>query len=116
MTASLCALLCGVLDEGGRWGGVSVERTRTPSGYHIPHSATSPSTQADAERAHLLPPRQRAPGCIMRRHAPTATRTPSGYAPEEDDDADALGAALGAATAGAFAGDLLPSRRPSILD
>jgi hypothetical protein len=51
----------------------------------------------------------------MRRHAPTATRTPSGYAPEEDDAADALGAALGAATAGAFAAGLLPSRRPSML-
>jgi len=52
----------------------------------------------------------------MRRHAPTATRTPSGYAPEEDDDADALGSALGAATAGAFAAGLPLSRRPSMLD
>lgn len=52
----------------------------------------------------------------MRRHAPTATRTPSGYAPEEDDDADALGSALGAATAGAFAAGLPPSRRPSMVD
>ena len=51
----------------------------------------------------------------MRRRAPT-TRTPSGYAPEEDDDADALGAALGAATAGVFAAGLPPSRRPSMLD
>ena len=52
----------------------------------------------------------------MRRRAPTATRTPSGYAPEEDDDADALGSALGTATAGAFARGLPPSRRPSMLD
>ena len=52
----------------------------------------------------------------MRRHAPTATRTPSGYAPKEDDDADALGSALGAAAAESFAADLPPSRRPSMLD
>ena len=113
----------GCYARGVRRGGRRVGGTRTPSGsarrwahaHHIPRSAATPSTQADAERSHLLPPSSRAPGCVMRRHAPTATRTPSGYAPEEDDDA-ALGSALGAAAAEAFAAGLPPSRRPSMLD
>ena len=32
---------------------------------------------AGARWVYLLPPSSRAPGCVMRRHAPTATRTPS---------------------------------------
>ena len=105
-------------------GGGAAGGTRTPSGSRAPMGPCAPHRALPRHPQHSgrcrmvppPPPSSRAPGCVMRRHAPIATRTPSGYAPKEDDDADALGSALGAATAGAFAVGLPPSRRSSMLD